>query len=76
MKVLGIVLILFGVFSLAYGGVTYTRQDKVLDAGPIEASVSSVARRMERSACCSRGCNAGSAATARDCIRASAARLE
>jgi len=39
MKVLGIVLILFGVFSLAYGGITYTKQEQVHDAGPIEARV-------------------------------------
>jgi hypothetical protein len=27
-----------GVISLAYGGITYTRREKVLDIGPIEAT--------------------------------------
>ncbi|MCC7123868.1 MAG: DUF3185 domain-containing protein [Acidobacteria bacterium] len=36
MKALGIVLIVLGVIGLAYGGLSWTRKDKVLDAGPIE----------------------------------------
>jgi len=38
-KVLGIILILLGVVSLVYGGVTYTKREKVIDVGPIQASV-------------------------------------
>jgi hypothetical protein len=38
-RVLGIVLIIFGVFALAYQGVTYTKRDTVVDVGPIHADV-------------------------------------
>jgi hypothetical protein len=38
MKVTGLVLIVIGVIALAYGGITYTRREKVLDIGPIEAT--------------------------------------
>ena len=39
MRVIGIVLILVGVLSLAYKGFTYTKEHKVLDVGPLQASV-------------------------------------
>ena len=38
MRALGIILIVLGVLALAYGGFTYTREKKVLDLGPIQAS--------------------------------------
>lgn len=38
MKVLAIVLIVLGVLSLAYQGITYTTHKKVLDVGPIHAT--------------------------------------
>lgn len=38
MKILAIVLIVLGAISLAYGGITYTTREKVLDVGPIEAT--------------------------------------
>ena len=38
MKIIAIFLIVFGTISLAYGGITYTRREKVLDIGPIEAT--------------------------------------
>jgi uncharacterized membrane protein YidH (DUF202 family) len=38
MKLAAIVLIVVGVIALAYGGISYTRQKKVLDLGPIEAT--------------------------------------
>jgi uncharacterized membrane protein YidH (DUF202 family) len=38
MKALGVVLIVLGVLALAYGGFTYTREKKVIDLGPIQAS--------------------------------------
>ena len=34
----GIVLIVLGVIALAYQGITYTTQKKVLDMGPIQAT--------------------------------------
>lgn len=38
MKIVAILLIVFGAISLAYGGITYTTREKVLDVGPIEAT--------------------------------------
>lgn len=38
MKIIGVVLIVIGIIALAYGGITYTRREKVLDIGPIEAT--------------------------------------
>jgi hypothetical protein len=38
MKVLGIVLIVLGIIGLAYGGFSSTREKKVVELGPIEAS--------------------------------------
>jgi uncharacterized membrane protein YidH (DUF202 family) len=37
-KILGILLIVLGVVALAYGGISYTRKEKVVDIGPIEAT--------------------------------------
>jgi uncharacterized membrane protein len=37
-KALGIILIVLGLFGLAWGGFTYTTQEKVVDIGPIHAS--------------------------------------
>jgi hypothetical protein len=34
----GILLIVFGALALTYQGFTYTRQEKVLDVGPIHAT--------------------------------------
>ena len=38
MKIAAIVLIVFGVLALAYGGISYTKEKKVLDVGPLEAT--------------------------------------
>jgi hypothetical protein len=38
MKILGIVLIVLGVFGLAYGGISWTHKDKVVDLGPVEVT--------------------------------------
>jgi len=38
MKIFAIVLIVLGVLALAYGGISYTREKKVIDIGPIEAT--------------------------------------
>ena len=37
-KTLGIILIVLGVFGLAWGGFTYTTSEKVIDIGPIHAT--------------------------------------
>jgi uncharacterized membrane protein HdeD (DUF308 family) len=37
-SILGIVLIIFGIFVLVSEGITYTKTEKVLDIGPIEAT--------------------------------------
>jgi len=36
--ILGIALIVIGIFALAYQGFTYTTQKKVVDIGPIQAT--------------------------------------
>lgn len=36
---LGVALIIIGVLALAYQGITYTTREKVIDLGPLEASV-------------------------------------
>lgn len=38
MRVLGILLIVLSALALAYQGVTYTKQEKVIDLGPIKAT--------------------------------------
>jgi hypothetical protein len=38
MKIAAIVLIVVGVIALAYGGISYTREKKVIDLGPVEAT--------------------------------------
>ena len=38
MKVLGGILVVFGLVALLYGGVSWTRREKVLDAGPIQVT--------------------------------------
>jgi uncharacterized membrane protein YidH (DUF202 family) len=38
MKIAAIVLIVVGVIALAYGGISYTREKKVIDLGPIQAT--------------------------------------
>lgn len=35
---IGIILIVLGIVSLAYQGITYTTHKKVLDIGPIQAT--------------------------------------
>jgi len=36
--IVGIILIIFGVFALVSEGITYTKTEKVIDIGPIEAT--------------------------------------
>jgi uncharacterized membrane protein YidH (DUF202 family) len=35
---IGIVLVVLGALALAYQGINYTRQEKILDIGPIHAT--------------------------------------
>lgn len=35
---LGIILIVLGIFALAYQGISYTKHQKVLDVGPLHAT--------------------------------------
>jgi hypothetical protein len=37
-KTVGIILIVLGLVGLAWGGITYTTREKVIDIGPIHAS--------------------------------------
>lgn len=36
--IVGIILIIIGIVSLVYGGFSYTKREKVLDLGPIQAT--------------------------------------
>ena len=36
---IGVALIILGVVALAYQGITYTTREKVIDLGPLKASV-------------------------------------
>lgn len=38
MKLIGILLVVFGLAALAAGGFSYTKREKVLDIGPLQAS--------------------------------------
>jgi uncharacterized membrane protein len=37
--ILGIVLLMLGVVAFAYQGITYTTREKVIDLGPLQATV-------------------------------------
>jgi hypothetical protein len=37
-RIVGIALMVLGIIALLYGGITYTKREKVLDIGPIEAT--------------------------------------
>ena len=41
LKAIGIVLIVSGIVALAYGGITYTTRDEVVDIGPVEVTTES-----------------------------------
>jgi hypothetical protein len=38
MKILGIVLLVLGIFGVAYGGVSWTHREKVADIGPVQVT--------------------------------------
>lgn len=37
-RIVGIALLVLGILSLAYQGITYTKSEKVLEVGPITAT--------------------------------------
>jgi uncharacterized membrane protein YidH (DUF202 family) len=36
MKVIGVILVVLGLIGIIYGGLSWTREDTIVDAGPIE----------------------------------------
>jgi uncharacterized membrane protein YidH (DUF202 family) len=38
MRLLGVVLVVLGLLALVYGGITYTKREKVIDLGPLQAT--------------------------------------
>ncbi len=36
--IVGLVLIVIGIIALAYGGFSYTKREKIIDAGPLQVS--------------------------------------
>ena len=36
--IVGILLIVIGIVALAYGGFTFTKREKIIDAGPLQVS--------------------------------------
>jgi hypothetical protein len=37
-RIVAIALIVLGIVALLYGGITYTKREKIIDIGPIEAT--------------------------------------
>ena len=37
-SLVGLALVVLGIIALAWGGISYTRQKKVLDIGPLQAT--------------------------------------
>jgi len=44
MKVIALALIVIGIIGLAYGGISWTRQEKVVDIGPVEVNANKTER--------------------------------
>lgn len=38
LKTIGLILIVLGIVALIFGGISYTKKEKILDVGPIHAS--------------------------------------
>lgn len=38
MRLFGAILVVLGLLALVYGGISYTKREKVVDLGPIEAT--------------------------------------
>jgi hypothetical protein len=39
MRLLGAILIVLGLVAISYGGFTYTKREKVVDFGPLQATM-------------------------------------
>jgi hypothetical protein len=37
-RIIGILLIVIGIFALSYDKITYTKEEKIVDLGPIKAT--------------------------------------
>ena len=37
-SIVGIILIVIGIVAFAYGGFSYTKREKIIDAGPLQVS--------------------------------------
>ena len=46
LKIVGIVLVVLGIAGLAYGGLSWTRRDTVVDAGPIHITADKTERSL------------------------------
>lgn len=44
MKAVAILLIVLGIVGLAYGGISWTRRDTIVDAGPVELTADKTER--------------------------------
>lgn len=44
LKLVGLVLVILGVAGLAYGGLSWTSREKIVDAGPIEITADKTER--------------------------------
>ena len=44
MKIVGVVLVVLGIAGLAYGGLSWTSRDTIVDAGPIEITADKTER--------------------------------
>ena len=44
LKIVGIVLVVLGIAGLAYGGLSWTSRDTIVDAGPIEITADKTER--------------------------------
>jgi hypothetical protein len=44
LKVVGILLVVLGIAGLAYGGLSWTSRDTIVDAGPIEITANKTER--------------------------------
>lgn len=44
MKAVAVLLIVLGIVGLAYGGISWTRRDTIVDAGPVELTADKTER--------------------------------
>ena len=51
MKPLGLVLVVLGIVALIYGGISWTRKDTIVDAGPVEITRDKTEGRVDSATC-------------------------